>query len=80
MFLDEPFKMTDSRRIVQTLDVLRELSPSLRQFFIVKPNFEELERRHFDETIRTLSDKHDLCVRARAAEVDRNEFTDVSNA
>ncbi len=79
VFLDEPFKMTDSRRIVQTLDVLRELSPSLRQFFIVKPNFEELERRHFDETIRTLSDKHDLCVRARAAEVDRSEFTDVSN-
>jgi len=38
VFFDEPFKMMDSGRVLDTLAALRSLSPNLRQFFLAQPN------------------------------------------
>jgi DNA repair exonuclease SbcCD ATPase subunit len=53
VFLDEPFKMMDAQRTTDTLRVLQSLSPDLRQFFLVQPEFNEEERRALDLVIRT---------------------------
>ena len=53
VFLDEPFQMMDSERAAETLKLLRHLSPELKQFLVIQPNFTEAERRLFDCRIRT---------------------------
>ena len=53
VFLDEPFQMMDSERAAETLKLLRHLSPELKQFLVIQPNFTETERQLFDCRIRT---------------------------
>ena len=60
VFLDEPFQMMDSERAAETLKVLRLLSPDLKQFLVIQPNFSEEERRLFDCRIRTRANAVEL--------------------
>lgn len=62
VFLDEPFKMMDAQRTIETLRVLQGLSPDLRQFFIVQPEFSEEERRALDLVIGTSREADALVV------------------
>ena len=62
VFLDEPFKMMDLERATSTLRTIQGLSPSLRQFFVIQPNFSEKEREIFDVLIRTARDETHLDV------------------
>lgn len=52
-FLDEPFQMMDPERCAETLEVLRRLSPSLPQFFVIQPEFSERARSSFRSIVRT---------------------------
>lgn len=61
-FLDEPFKMMDSARRVETLRALPRLSSHLEQVFVVQPDFGPEERSLFDCTIRTAHGERDLVV------------------
>lgn len=60
VFLDEPFKMMDSGRIVDTLKALHGLSPYLRQVFVTQPNFTEKQRSSFCFHIATGTDVVEL--------------------
>ena len=53
MFLDEPFKMMDSKRVVGALESLGKLSEELRQFFVVQPRCEQEQIDVLDHVIRT---------------------------
>ena len=53
VFLDEPFKMMDARRAVETLRLLPRLSAGLEQFFVAQPNFPPDARGLFDLRILT---------------------------
>jgi hypothetical protein len=53
VFLDEPFKMMDMKRAVETLRALRELSPDLKQFLVIQPDFSDSERSLLDSLIET---------------------------
>ena len=53
MFLDEPFKMMDSARVVGALESLGKLSEELRQFFVVQPRCEQEQVDVLDHVIRT---------------------------
>ena len=53
MFLDEPFKMMDSTRVVGALESLGKLSEELRQFFVVQPRCEQEQIDVLDHVIRT---------------------------
>ena len=53
MFLDEPFKMMDSPRVVGALESLSQLSEELRQFFVVQPQCGQEQVEALDQVIRT---------------------------
>lgn len=65
VLLDEPFKMMDGERAVETLSVLRTLSPDLRQFFVIQPRFTERERELCSCLVLTSREGTDLEVRCR---------------
>ena len=48
IFLDEPFKMMDETRTLDTLRMIPELSKDLSQVFVVQPNFTTEQREEFD--------------------------------
>ncbi len=56
VFLDEPFKMMDATRAMETLRLLPRLSPSLEQFFVAQPAFQPEARSLFDFMIHTSHD------------------------
>ena len=62
MFLDEPFKMMDSVRVVGALESLSKLSDELCQFFVVQPRCEEEQVAVLDWVIRTSVELTELKV------------------
>jgi DNA repair exonuclease SbcCD ATPase subunit len=60
VFLDEPFKMMDAGRSMSTLRTLRELSPDLKQFFIIQPDFTAAEREALSSLVRTSLETDEL--------------------
>ncbi len=69
VFLDEPFKMMDDQRAAGTLEVLRELSPDLRQIFVSQPNFGDGVEESFVLSIRLDPARHTLHVRGDGVSV-----------
>jgi len=61
-FLDEPFKMMDSARRVETLRALPRLGSHLEQVFIVQPDFGPEERALLDCVVRTSHGEQDLVL------------------
>lgn len=64
VFLDEPFKMMDSARSIETLRVLPTLSPDLCQVFITRPEFSPEQREFFDATLRLETGAEELIASA----------------
>jgi hypothetical protein len=60
VFLDEPFKMMDQERTLEALEILRSVSPDLRQFFVIQPEYLEVEREFFDCWVRASRDRDRL--------------------
>ncbi|MGQ9591986.1 MAG: hypothetical protein ACUVYA_17025, partial [Planctomycetota bacterium] len=65
VFLDEPFQMMDPERCAETLEVLRRLSPSLSQFFVIQPEFSERARSSFRSLVRTSREGSSLMADCR---------------
>lgn len=62
VFLDEPFRRMDVDRTLSTLEVLHDLSPQLRQFFVAQPHFTPEQRERFALHIPTSSAHGELEV------------------